>query len=79
MARLFSGFWVGFTVVLCVIFAGLFYPMIREKYDFLLSIAFTVAGVCLIWVVYFVRAHIFSRMEEDQENRKNVTTRSKEE
>ena len=60
--KYYSGFWVGFTIILSMIFSILFFPAIRGNYSFMQSILLTAAGVILIWVVYIVRAMIYIRI-----------------
>lgn len=65
--KYYNGFWVGVTTVLSVVFAALFFPMIIPKYSLALSILFTAAGVIFIWIVYFVRAVIFTGLFDKRE------------
>jgi predicted branched-subunit amino acid permease len=50
------------TVVLSVAFAALFFPIVREQYRTTMSVVLTALGVAVIWIVYFIRAAIFSRI-----------------
>jgi len=66
MARLYSGFWVGVTTVLSIIFTVMFFPLVQEKYGCPKSIVLTMIGLLVIWASYFVRAYIFTQGEEDR-------------
>ena len=73
MQRLYSRFWVSVTVLLCVIFAVLFYPETRDRYGVSQALLFTAAGIAVIWIVYLVRAYIFSRLYQNE--RRNTADR----
>ena len=60
MARLYHPFWVGVTILLSAVFGILFFPVVHEKYGLPMSIALTLLGVAVIWIIYIVRAQIFS-------------------
>lgn len=58
-SKYYNGFWLGLTVVLSVVFAILFFPVVSDRYSLPISILFTAVGIAFIWVIYFVRALIF--------------------
>ena len=62
MTRRHSGFWIGFTIVLSIIFAALFFPGVYGRCSLTESLIYTGLGVAVIWGVYFVRAAIFARV-----------------
>jgi hypothetical protein len=62
MKRYYNRFWIGFTFILSVVFILLFFPMALERYNLSVSILLTTAGVLVIWMVYLVRAIIFTRL-----------------
>ena len=74
MASLYSRFWVNVTIVLSVVFAVLFFPEINSKYGFLKSVILTAAGAIFIWVIYFIRAYIFTHIWPD-DTEKNTEER----
>ena len=68
MARLYSGFWVGVSAVLSIIFTVMFFPLVQEKYGYPQSVVLTMIGLLVIWASYFVRAYIFTQGMEDRRN-----------
>ena len=69
MASLYSRFWVNVTIVLSVVFAVLFFPEMNHRYGFLRSVLLTAAGVIFIWIIYIIRAYIFTHIwPDDTEN-----------
>ncbi|MFC1502388.1 hypothetical protein ACFL6A_03145 [bacterium] len=58
--KLFSPFWVGITLLFTVIFVVLLPLSILHRYGLPKTILFTSIGVICIWVVYIIRAFIFS-------------------
>ena len=72
MHRLIHPFWIGFTIILTLIFIILFPTAIISQYGPIKTAFFTLIGVSVIWAVYFVRAHIFSKLSsEEAETKKN--------
>ena len=57
--KYYNGFWIGVTIVLSVVFALLFFPLVNDNYSLPLAILLTAAGVIFIWIIYFSRAVIF--------------------
>ena len=72
MGRLYSPFWVGFTLLLSVVFVVLFYPMVHEKYGLSTAVLLTVVCLVVIWVNYLVRAHIFSQWSKDKSDKRSA-------
>ena len=72
MRKLFHPFWTGFTIVLILIFVILFPASIISRHGLYKTVVFTVLGVSIIWIVYFVRACIFSNFSSE-ENKANKT------
>ncbi len=62
MAKLRNRFWVGFMIVLSIVFAFLFFPLMQRKFFLTDAILLTMAGVAVIWGAYFIRVYIFSRV-----------------
>jgi hypothetical protein len=56
-----TGFWLILTILLSAIFVVLFYPGTKERLGSGEAIMYTIAGVMLIWIVFFLRARIFSK------------------
>lgn len=65
--RISNRFWIAATIVLSVLFAVLFFPEVQARYGLGLSVLFTGVGIAVIWVVYFVRAYVFSQMFNTKE------------
>jgi hypothetical protein len=53
--------WLIVTVVLCVIFASLAFPMFVRARGIPMAVVFTLVGFAVIWSAYFARAWVFSR------------------
>ena len=51
------------TVILCVSFAVLAFPVFVKVRGVPRAVAYTVIGFAVIWVAYSVRAWVFSRPE----------------
>lgn len=58
---MYSRAWVIVTVVLCVVFAVLAFPIFIRAKGLPVAIAYTLIGFAVIWFAYFVRAWVFSR------------------
>jgi hypothetical protein len=69
MTRLYSRFWVNITLLLSVVFAVVFFPLVQERYGLPWSVFLTLSGVLVIWAAYFVRAYLFTRGETDKPTR----------
>ena len=61
--------WIIVPVVLTFVFAALFFPVFRPRYDLLTTLAFTFVGICVIWASYLLRAGIFSSWERERRHR----------
>jgi hypothetical protein len=59
----FLGPWVILPIVLSVVFAVLFYPVVSARFELSLAVLLTVIGVGVIWASYVVRAYIFTRRD----------------
>jgi hypothetical protein len=59
--------WIGFTLVLTIIFILLFSTAIVDEYGIIKTTFFTLLGVIVIWIVYFIRANIFSKMGDSND------------
>jgi hypothetical protein len=53
--------WVIVTVVLCVVFAVLAFPVFLRAAGPFAAVAYTLIGFTVIWLAYLVRAWEFSR------------------
>lgn len=69
MSRLYSKFWVNVTVVLSLIFIILGFPTFQREHGFVSAFVFTFIGVSVIWIVYFIRAYIFSQFDDKKETK----------
>lgn len=63
--------WVLIPIALSVIFALLFFPIVRQSYEIAASVIFTAIGICVIWGSYGVRAHIFGNLFRRKSNTRN--------
>ena len=71
MKKIFHPFWTIFTIVLTLIFIILLPLSIISRYGPFKTAIFTLIGVAVIWIVYFVRTLIFtSYSSEDKKNSK---------
>lgn len=66
MKKLFNKFWIVITIILSLIFIGLFLPLTTRSLGFTKAFSYTMTGLAVIWIVYFVRAYIFSDMGHDK-------------
>jgi len=62
MSKYFNKYWIAASILLSLDFAVLFYPVAAERVGHLKAIGFTMAGLAVIWIVYVIRAMIFSRI-----------------
>ena len=69
MSRLYSKFWIIVTIVLSLIFIVLSFPTFQRTHGFGSAFLFTFIGVCVIWIVYLIRAYIFSSFENESEKK----------
>ena len=61
MKKQFSSFWFILTIFLSAIFVVLFYPGTSERLGTGEAVMYTIVGVLVIWIVFFLRARIFSK------------------
>ena len=64
MSRLYSKFWVNVTIVLSLIFIFLSFQIFQQKHGFVSAFIYTFIGVSVIWIVYLIRAYIFSSFDQ---------------
>lgn len=62
MKDLLNPFWIIITVIISVVFGVLFYPAVVGEHGELKTILYTALGILVIWIVYFIRAYIFSNI-----------------
>ena len=65
-------FWIGLTIIFTIIFILFFSNAIIEQYGILKTVAFTLIGVFVIWIVYFIRAYIFSNIKLNENDDANL-------
>lgn len=63
--------WFVLPLLLSLIFAALFFPIVREKYDVAMSVVLTITGVVVIWGSYMIRAHVFSQFPKKPKNKRH--------
>jgi hypothetical protein len=78
MAEVFRTKWVLLPIALSAVFAILFFPVVRLRYEIPLALIFTLLGIGVIWASYLVRAHVFSHWEEKTIGREMNKGRSQE-
>lgn len=61
MSRYVNKFWIGITILLNVIFAALFIPGAARNVGYGKAILYTIIGLIVIWIVYFMRVRIFGQ------------------
>jgi hypothetical protein len=70
MRQLFHPFWIGLTIVLTLVFIILFPASIISRHGPFRTTIFTLIGVSVIWIVYFVRAYILSNFSSEESETK---------
>jgi hypothetical protein len=60
MKKLINRNWIIITIVICGLFIVVFLPLASRSNGFARALSYTLTGVAVIWIVYFVRASIFS-------------------
>ena len=68
MRKYFSRFWILITIAICVLFLTLFLPATLKSIGTAKAISYGLTGVAVIWIVYFVRAHIFSGFNNNKKD-----------
>jgi ABC-type transport system involved in cytochrome c biogenesis permease subunit len=58
---MYNRFWVTVTVVLCLVFAAIAFPIFLRAKGAGTAVVYTVVGFVVIWFAYFARAWVFSR------------------
>ena len=53
--------WMIATTLLCIVFALLAFPLFLREKGLTVAIAYTLIGFAVIWLVYYVRAWVFTR------------------
>jgi hypothetical protein len=53
--------WVIVTVILCVVFTALAFPIFARARGVPTAVAFTLIGLAVIWFAYLARAYVFTR------------------
>jgi hypothetical protein len=72
MRKLFHPFWTWFTIILTLIFVVLLPASIISRLGLFKTAIFTLIGVAVIWIVYFIRAFIFSKfLSEENKTKEN--------
>ena len=61
MRKYFNTFWVIFTVILSVTFVVLFSFVLAEGLGIAKIVIYNLIGLIVIWIVYFIRAYIFTK------------------
>jgi len=65
--RYYNPFWMGFTIVLSVIFVVMAFPIFMRRMGPFLAFFITVFCLTLIWLRYIFIAWIFTRGKRDDE------------
>lgn len=53
--------WVIVTIVLCLIYAVLAFPIFLRARGSSIAVLYTLIGFAVIWIAYYVRAWVFTR------------------
>ena len=61
MSKYFNKYWLTITIVLSVAFALLFFPVAADRAGYMKAAVYTLVGLIVIWIVYFIRAWIFQK------------------
>ena len=48
------------SIILCVLLIALFLPLSIKSVGVAKALSYTITGVAVIWIVYFIRAYLFS-------------------
>lgn len=60
--KYFSPFWISITIILCILFFVLFFPLALEQVGLYKAIVYSIVGIAVIWLANFARAIIFADM-----------------
>jgi O-antigen/teichoic acid export membrane protein len=58
---MYSKPWMIVTVVLCLVFAALAFPVFLKAKGLSIAVVYTLIGFAVIWFAYFARAWVFTR------------------
>jgi hypothetical protein len=70
MKQYLNRFWILITVLVCVAFIAVFLPLSIDSIGMAKAISYTLTGVAVIWIVYFIRSYIITgfHSKSDDEN-----------
>ncbi len=68
MRKKLSRVWIIITIAICGLFIVLFLPLSLKSVGAAKAVSYTLTGVAVIWIVYFVRAHIISGFKSDKKH-----------
>lgn len=61
--------WIMITAILSVVFTALFLPLASGEVGLLKAVTYNAIGLLVIWIVYFVRAYLFTILFSDKGDR----------
>ena len=64
MQKFSNKFWLYLTIALSLIFMILFFPTASDEVGLLKGAIYTIVGILVIWIVFFIRSYLFSDREE---------------
>jgi hypothetical protein len=70
MSKYVNKWWFAITILLNVVFAALFIPIATRNVGLWKAILYTLIGLIVIWIVYFIRAYIFGQIFSKTNNKK---------
>lgn len=70
MRKYFNRFWFIFTVILSAAFVVLFSSVLAESIGTVKTVIYNLIGLLVIWLVYIIRAYIFTKYLSNNNERK---------
>ncbi|MCF8242616.1 MAG: hypothetical protein K9J16_14655 [Melioribacteraceae bacterium] len=70
MSRYFHPFWIGFTILITILFVLLFSAIMINELGPSQTSIFTVAGIILIWAIYFAVMQLIFAVNKRKISRK---------
>ncbi|MFC2112927.1 hypothetical protein ACFLTA_06640 [Bacteroidota bacterium] len=59
MKKYLNRYWIIISIILCVLLIALFLPLSIKSVGASKALSYTITGVAVIWIVYFIRAYLF--------------------
>lgn len=68
MKKLANRYWIIITIIICGLFIVVFLPLSMRSVGLTKAFSYTLTGVAVIWVIYFIKTSILNR-SDDRENK----------